>query len=93
MKTDRALVNTNMLSINEGQVPLMMKKYNAGRLTKNLFSRYVDERLNVSSPMGRGLCLDKIRRGKVVIFAGGTGIFPFLDLFDLAYEDSLYRHA
>jgi NAD(P)H-flavin reductase len=79
MKTDRALVNTNMLSINEGQVPLMMKKYNAGRLTKNLFSRYVDERLNVSSPMGRGF------------FAGGTGIFPFLDLFDLLFKFTLIQ--
>jgi ferredoxin-NADP reductase len=36
--------------------------------------------------MGRGLDIDKIQPGRIVLFAGGTGIFPFMDLIDILFK-------
>jgi NAD(P)H-flavin reductase len=40
----------------------------------------------IQGPKGRGLCLDTIPAGDVVIIAGGTGLFPFLDLIDEIFK-------
>jgi len=42
--------------------------------------------INITGPKGRGLCLEKIPRGVVVLIAGGTGLFPYLDLLDLLFK-------
>jgi NAD(P)H-flavin reductase len=87
VNTERNLIKMSAMPGNgTNQLPLMMKKYDAGKLTQKLFSKYRNCHLNVSTPMGRGLCLDKIRKGRVVIIVGGTGIYPFVDLIDLLFK-------
>lgn len=45
--------------------------------------------VNISPPMGRGLDIDNISGGRIVIFAGGSGIFPFMDLLDILFKTVL----
>lgn len=92
MHTERNLMQMNMLpGGGANQVALMMKKYDTGKFTSLLFTAFADARLNVSAPMGRGLCLNRIRRGRVVIIAGGTGFYPFADLIDLLFKFTLLQ--
>ena len=48
-----------------------------------------DINLNISQPLGRGLELSETPAGRIIIVAGGTGIFPFSDLIDLIYKERL----
>jgi len=76
----------NKINYNEfsNTMPLFIKKYDQnGR-----FSKFVHETqsgqsgFSVAGPYGVGLELRKGSQGKHIIFAAGTGIFPFLDLLD-----------
>jgi hypothetical protein len=43
----------------------------------------------LSSPKGFGLKLGETAPGTILIIAGGTGLYPFSDLIDLLFKDSL----
>lgn len=47
----------------------------------------------ISQPRGRGLALQDIldlpQPYNLVLFSGGTGIYPFADLIDLLFKDLL----
>ena len=65
----------------------MMKIYTNGKLTSGLKSvDFVNTSVQISIPRGRGLQLDTTAPGRIVIVAGGTGLFPFSDLIDLLYK-------
>ena len=36
------------------------------------------------------MCLETVPAGDVVIIAGGTGLFPFLDLIDELFKLAIY---
>lgn len=40
----------------------------------------------IQGPKGRGMCLEALPAGNVVVIAGGTGLFPFLDLIDEIFK-------
>ena len=42
--------------------------------------------LLLSSSKGTGLSLGGMRRGKIVMVAGGTGFLPFCDFIDLLFK-------
>lgn len=69
--------------LSEQSIPLIIKRY---RTPVNCFSNqlYLNyfEPLRVLGLKGRGLCLEAVPPGDIVIIAGGTGLFPFLDLID-----------
>ena len=68
-------------------LPLMMKIYNNGKMTAALKAanfRNID--VKVSIPRGRGLELDTTPPGRIIIVAGGTGLFPFSDIIDLLFK-------
>lgn len=67
------------------ELPLIIKRYPNGALTNNLFNQ-PQTALNIEGPKGRGLCLGSVRAGSIAIVAGGTGLFPFLDLIDLIFK-------
>jgi hypothetical protein len=45
--------------------------------------------LQLSQPKGFGLELEVTKPGRIIIVAGGTGLFPFSDFIDL-YFKSVY---
>lgn len=70
-------------------LPLIIKNYK----TKNGFSNYIHnnfkENYIIQGPFGFGLEINKFSNGIHYIFAAGTGILPFLDLFDLILKRKL----
>jgi NAD(P)H-flavin reductase len=71
-------------------ISLLFKRYPNGRFTPLLSKGAVDS-LTLSEPRGEGLHLHELTPGKVVIVAGGTGLYPFSDLIDLLFKDQLRR--
>ena len=47
----------------------------------------------ISQPRGLGLSLDCITSNKIVLFAGGTGLFPFSDFIDMLYKTKLIEEG
>lgn len=47
----------------------------------------------IEGPKGRGLCLEGIPAGPIVVIASGTGIFPFLDLIDLIFKATIKHES
>jgi NAD(P)H-flavin reductase len=43
--------------------------------------------IKLSEPRGEGLRMHDLTPGKVIIVAGGTGLYPFSDLIDLLFKD------
>lgn len=65
-------------------LPIMLKIYANGKLTSALKGRTFDiENMKLSCPRGRGLELESTEPGRIIVLAGGTGLFPFCDLIDL----------
>ena len=69
---------------------MMLKVYNDGKLTSTLRkSNFTDVEIKFSIPRGRGLELDVTNPGRIIVVAGGTGLFPFSDLIDLLYKSEV----
>lgn len=68
-------------------LPIMIKIYENGKFTSKLQKMDLSKaKLQLSPPKGFGLELDVTKPGRIVIVAGGTGLFPFSDLIDLLYK-------
>ena len=71
---------------------MMMKVYQDGQLTSALKkAEFVGVDVRFSMPRGMGLELVNTKPGRIVVLAGGTGLFPFSDLIDLLYKDRMVR--
>jgi len=69
-------------------IPFLVKLYPSGSLTPKLLSRSFSK-LHLSEPRGEGLKLTSTEPGKIIIVAGGTGLYPFSDLIDLLFKSSI----
>jgi NAD(P)H-flavin reductase len=68
-------------------LPIMLKVYNDGKLTSALKNaHFVNTAVKFSCPRGRGLELEDTKAGRVIVVAGGTGLFPFSDIIDLLFK-------
>ena len=47
-------------------------------------------KFNIEGPFGRGLSLKSEFSGKIAIVCSGTGILPFMDLFDILLKRQVY---
>lgn len=66
---------------------MMMKVYNNGQLTAALkAANFVNMNVKFSCPRGRGLELEDTKAGRIIVVAGGTGLFPFSDFIDLLFK-------
>ncbi len=74
----------------EHYVPILFKQYDNGKFTDSIVKAPV-RNLFLSSPKGEGLQFSHLKPGKVVIVAGGTGIYPFADLIDLLFKDEIMK--
>ena len=74
------------------ELPLIIKRYPepATRFSNQV---YLNARTSyiIEGPKGRGMCLENVPPGDVVIVAGGTGLFPFLDLVDELFKLHVYQ--
>ena len=75
-------------------VSLMMKKYEGGLLTKPLIDGdHKDLNLQLSCSRGEGLEFAHLKPGKIIMVAGGTGLYPFGDLIDLLFKSLLLSNS
>lgn len=75
-------------------LPLLVKKYSNGKLTSLFLSPHAKiSSIVISQPRGLGLALDCVTSKNVVIFAGGTGLYPYSDLIDLLFKAKLVREG
>lgn len=96
---DDLITTSNQLGLSRSEtLPLIIKRYDVPNM--DMFSRLIhDSHQNrggfvIEGPFGVGLGLTEATTGLHYIFAAGTGIFPFLDLFDYLFEDVLeYKNA
>ena len=70
-------------------LPLLIKKYDDGLFTSQLISPHFSGSINVSCAKGAGLALQEKNPGKIILLAGGTGIYPFIDTIDVLYKKAL----
>jgi NAD(P)H-flavin reductase len=69
-------------------IPIMFKVYEGGRFSEGMAKGPVTKLL-LSESKGEGLQLAHTAPGKVILVAGGTGLFPFSDFIDLLYKEQL----
>ena len=69
-------------------ISLLIKLYPTGKFTTKIIAKQFSA-LYLSEPRGEGLKLHSLTPGKVFIVAGGTGLYPFCDLLDLLFKESL----
>lgn len=69
----------------------MFKKYPGGKFTSNIVQGPVNK-IVLSENKGEGLQLANTSPGRIVVVAGGTGLFPFSDLIDLLYKEQLINY-
>lgn len=71
-------------------LPLLIKKYGDGKFTSEFLTKkkkkYFSKDITISEPRGLGLSLDSFKDKRIVLFAGGTGLYPFSDFIDLLYK-------
>ena len=67
-------------------MPLLIKRYDDGFFTSDMISEKFQGTIRVSRSLGAGLALQEKKPGKIIILAGGTGIYPFIDTIDVLYK-------
>ena len=66
-----------------------MKRYEGGFFTSDFISRKDQGNISVSCAKGSGMALQDQKPGKIIILAGGTGFYPFIDLIDVLYKKAI----
>lgn len=77
--------STSEVSNEDGNVKLIYKVYDGGKMTNHLNNLKNGEVILLKGPIGPGLMLQDLK-GKFLALAGGTGLVPFLDLVYLAWK-------
>ena len=75
----------------EDNVCLLIKNYDDGWFTSDFLSGKFDGTVSISKSKGEGMGLDRKLPGLIVIIAGGTGIYPFIDLIDLLCKNMMLK--
>lgn len=66
--------------IGEGTVDLTIRR--VGRVTDEVFERYLGDRLFLRGPYGNGFDVDDYKGRELVVIAGGTGLSPVKGIVD-----------
>ena len=69
-------------------IPILFKVYPGGKFTESIQKGPV-KKLLISHSKGEGLQLTQTKPGKIILVAGGTGIYPFSDFIYLLYKEQL----
>ena len=73
-------------------IPILFKSYPGGKFTEGV-TKGPMEKMLMSCSKGEGLELAHTKPGKIIMVAGGTGIYPFSDFIDLLYKEQLMIHS
>jgi hypothetical protein len=68
-----------------GMLKFVFKVYPDGKMTNYLESLNEGDQVMIRGPLGPGLLLQELS-GTFLALAGGTGLVPFIDLVEMAYE-------
>ena len=71
-------------------IPIMFKTYAGGKWTEGLVKGPV-EKVMISCSKGEGLQLAQTKPGRIIMVAGGTGLYPFSDFIDLLFKEQLIK--
>jgi hypothetical protein len=77
---------------NANSIPIMFKRYPGGKFTDAIVKGPIDKLL-ISCSKGEGLQLAHTKPGRIILVAGGTGIYPFSDFIDLLYKEQLMQSS
>ncbi|HEY9575031.1 MAG TPA: anaerobic sulfite reductase subunit AsrB [Lachnospiraceae bacterium] len=77
--------------IAKGSVDLTIRR--VGRVTKEVFERYVGDRLLLRGPYGNGFDVSVYKNKELVVVAGGTGVSPVRGLIDYFSEHAQERKS
>lgn len=67
--------------------------YEGGKFTSQLLNNNLGKTdFELSLQKGLGLELETTNPGKIIVVAGGTGLFPFSDLIDLLFKDAFIKN-
>lgn len=66
--------------VGEGTVDLTIRR--VGRVTNEVFERYVGDRLFLRGPYGNGFDIENYTNKELVVIAGGTGLSPVKGIVD-----------
>ncbi|MDA3731521.1 anaerobic sulfite reductase subunit AsrB [Niameybacter massiliensis] len=66
--------------IGEGTIDLTIRK--VGKVTNEIFEKYVGDKLFLRGPYGNGFDLNDYRNHEIVVVAGGTGLSPVRGIVD-----------
>lgn len=72
-------------------LPLIIKRYGFPHAFSAALHDSNQEKYDLQGPMGMGLELTGLSNGTHVIFCGGTGILPFVDLLDYLLKKCIYH--
>ena len=71
-------------------IPIMFKTYAGGKWSEGLVKGPV-EKVMISCSKGEGLQLAQTKPGRIIMVAGGTGLYPFSDFIDLLFKEQLMK--
>jgi anaerobic sulfite reductase subunit B len=71
--------------IGEEYVDLTIRK--VGKVTNEVFERYIGDRLFLRGPYGNGFDVNDYKNKELVIIAGGTGVSPVKGVIDYFYKN------
>ena len=78
-------------SVRSSQLIFCIKDYRNGDFTRFMFNSWAEKKFSVMGPYGRGLRLRPGSKGFYIIIAAGTGVLPFIDLFQYLLHRTLLR--
>lgn len=70
--------------IGEGTIDLTIRR--VGKVTNEVFERYIGERLLIRGPYGNGFDVNLYKHKELVVVAGGTGVSPVRGVIDYFAE-------
>lgn len=86
---NKSMQEMNTENGSAGYIPLLIKRYEDGEFTADFLQTNFQGSVIVSRPRGRGLSLQDMPEGRIVLLAGGTGLYPFSDTIDLLFKEHL----
>lgn len=69
----------------------MFKTYAEGKFSEGIVKGPVTK-IVISNSKGEGLQLTHTKPGRIIIVAGGTGLYPYSDFIDLLFKEELIKH-
>lgn len=78
-------------ALNSSTLTFCIREYRDGLFTNFMLKSQAEKTFSLMGPFGRGLKLRPRSKGFFIIIGAGTGVLPFIDLFQFLLQKTLYR--